>query len=121
MVKSSLDLDIQSDEVLEPQAVELLATWLRTPLQIEQHLTLAFEAAYQVGEKPITAAIIESVLSKQLDDLEPTLTRHSYNIKSLAEQFSAKPTEIRALFCGQLEATRAKELQEQMLAAGLPL
>jgi len=121
LVKSSLGIDIQADEVLTPEAVELLANRLRTPLQIEQHLTLAFEAAYQVGEKPITPAIIESVLSKQLDDLEPTLTRHGYNIKTLAEQFSAKPTEIRALFRGQLDATRAKELQEQMLAAGLPL
>lgn len=121
LLKSCLEPDVQTDDIVEPEAIELLASRLRTPLQIEQHLTLAFEAAYQVGEKPITSAIIESVLSKQLDDLEPTLTRHGYNIKSLAEQFSAKPAEIRSLFRGQLEATRAKELQEQMLAAGLPL
>ena len=44
-----------------------------------------------------------------------------YTIKTLAEQFGAKPTELRALFRGQLEANRAKELQEQVLAAGLPL
>lgn len=121
LVKACLDLDIQPEEVMEREALEMLANRLRTPLQIEQHLTLAFEAAYQIGEKPITASIIESVLSKQLDDLEPTLTRHGYNIKSLAEQFSAKPTEIRQLFRGQLEASRMRELQEQILAAGLPL
>lgn len=121
LVKSCLDVEIQPTEVLETEALELLAARLRTPLQIEQHLTLAFEAAYQVGEKPITAAIVESVLSKQLDDLEPTLTRHGYNIKSLAEQFSAKPAEIRSLFRGQLEPARMQELQEQMLAAGLPI
>ncbi|ELW4576203.1 AAA family ATPase, partial [Salmonella enterica] len=34
------------------------------------------EAGYQTGEKPITATLVESVLSRQLDDLEPTLTRH---------------------------------------------
>lgn len=121
LVKSCLDLEIETEEVLEREALELLATRLRTPLQIEQHLTLAFEAAYQVGEKPITTAIIESVLSKQLDDLEPTLTRHGYNIKTLAEQFSAKPAEIRSLFRGELEPARTRELQEQMLAAGLPI
>jgi len=42
-------------------------------------LTLALEAAYRVAVKPVTAVIIESVLSKLLDDLEPTLTRHGYN------------------------------------------
>ena len=108
-------------DVLEPAALELVAARLKTLLQIEQHLTLAFEAAFQAGEKPVSATVVESVLSKQLDDLEPTLTRHGYSIKSLADQFGAKPTEIRALFRGQLEATRMRELQDQMLAAGLPL
>lgn len=52
---------------------------------------MAFEAAYQVGEKPVTMAILESVLSKQIDDLEPTLTWHGYDVRGLAEQFNAKP------------------------------
>ncbi|HRH45810.1 MAG TPA: AAA family ATPase [Pyrinomonadaceae bacterium] len=121
LVKSCLDSSLSPDEIIEPEALDLLAERLRTPLQIEQHLTLAFETAFQLGEKPISAAVIESVLSKQLDDLEPTLTRNGYTLKTLAEQFGAKPTELRALFRGQLEANRAKELQEQMLAAGLPL
>jgi hypothetical protein len=38
-----------------------------------------------------------------------------------AEQFNAKPAEIRSLFRGQLEPMRARELQEQMLMAGLPI
>ena len=113
--------ETETAEILESSALELIATRLRTPLQIEQHLTLAFEAAYQAGVKPVTATVVESVLSKQIDDLEPKLTRNGYNIKSLAEQFSAKPTEIRALFRGQLEPARMRELQDQMLAAGLPL
>ncbi|WP_321896411.1 recombinase family protein [Paraburkholderia heleia] len=32
------------------------------------------EAGYRIGEKPVSAALVESVLSRQLDDLEPTLT-----------------------------------------------
>lgn len=111
----------QLNDILEAAAVDLLASRLRTPLQIEQHLTLAFEAAYLFGEKPLTTAIVESVLSKQIDDLEPTLTRHGYNVSSLAEQFNAKPAEIKSLFRGQLDPVRVRELQEQMLAAGLPL
>jgi N-acetyl-anhydromuramyl-L-alanine amidase AmpD len=74
-----------------------------------------------MGEKPVTAAVVESILSKQIDDMEPTLTRHGYNVKSLSEQFNAKSAEIRSLFQGQLDPTRTRELQEQMLAAGLPL
>jgi hypothetical protein len=84
-------------------------------------LTLALEAAYQIGEKPVTTAIVESVLSKQLDDLEPTLTRHGYDVRGKAYQFNAKPAEIKSLFRGQLDPVRARELQEQMLAAGLPI
>jgi hypothetical protein len=84
-------------------------------------LTLAFEAAYLFGEKTVTTAIIESILSKQIDDLEPTLTRHGYDVRGLAEQFNAKPAEIKLLFRGQLDPARSRELHEQMLAAGLPL
>jgi type II secretory pathway predicted ATPase ExeA len=113
--------DTPIDEILEVEAIELLATRLRTPLQIEQHLTLALEAAYRVAVKPVTTVIVESVLSKQIDDLEPTLTRHGYDVRGLAEQFNAKPAEIKLLFRGQLDPARSRELQEQMLAAGLPL
>ena len=121
LMKACTSEETEVADVLEPAALELIAARLKTPLQIEQHLTLAFEAAFQAGEKPVSATVVESVLSKQLDDLEPTLTRHGYNIKSLVDQFGAKPTEIRALFRGQLEASRMQELQDQMLAAGLPL
>lgn len=51
-----------------------------------------------MGEKLITATLVESVLSRQLDDLELTLTRHYYRFKEMVEQFDAKTAEIRALF-----------------------
>ncbi|MEY5975247.1 AAA family ATPase, partial [Salmonella enterica subsp. enterica serovar Corvallis] len=86
------------EDILTTEAVDLLAMKLRTPLQVQLHLTLAMEAGYQTGEKPITATLVESVLSRQLDDLEPTLTRHGYRLKDMVEQFDAKPAEIRALF-----------------------
>lgn len=58
-------------ELIDDAAIDLLAAKLRTPLQIEQHLPLAFEEAFRVGEKPVTVEVIEAVLSHQIDDLEP--------------------------------------------------
>ncbi|STU72331.1 Uncharacterised protein [Klebsiella variicola] len=91
------------------------------PLQVQQHLALALEGGYLAGEKPVTAALVESVLSRQLDDLEPTLTRHGYRLKDMVEQFDAKPSEIRALFSNQLDPARTAELRDRMLAVGLPI
>jgi hypothetical protein len=102
-------------------AIDMLSTKLRTPLQVQLHLTLALEAGYQTGEKPVTAALVESVLSRQIDDLEPMLTRHGYRLKDMVEQFDAKAAEIRALFSNQLEPQRAAELRDRMLAGGLPI
>jgi type II secretory pathway predicted ATPase ExeA len=121
LIKECVQEETEIGEILEIEALDLLAARLRTPLQIEQHLTLAFEAAYLFGEKSVTTAIVESVLSQQIDDLEPTLTRHGYDVRSLAEQFNAKQSEIKSLFRGQLDPVRTRELQEQMLAAGLPI
>jgi len=63
---------VELDDILDPAAVELLGARLRTPLQIEQHLTLALETGYQASEKPVGEGIVDSVLSKQIDDLEPS-------------------------------------------------
>ena len=112
---------VRVDDILDPAAVDLLAARLRTPLQIEQHLTLALETGYQASEKPVGEAIVDSVLSKQIDDLEPTLTRHGYTTKVLAELLGAKPGDIRALFRQTLGTERSREMKEQMLAAGLPV
>ena len=106
------------DLVAEP-AIELLATKLRTPLQVERHLTLAFEEGFRVGgEKPVT---VEAVLSQQLEELEPRLTRHGHSVRTLSEQFSAKPAEIKRLLRGELDAARTRELADEMRTAGLPL
>jgi type II secretory pathway predicted ATPase ExeA len=107
--------------MIDDAAIALLAARLRTPLQIEQHLTLAFEHGFRCGEKPVTAELLEAVLSRQLDDLEPRLTRHGYSVKNLADQFNAKPAEVRLFLRGALDAERTRELSEQMRVAGLPL
>lgn len=95
---------------------------LRTPLQVERHLTLAFEEGFRVGgEKPLTVEVVEAVLSSQLDDVEPRLTRHGYSVRTLSEQFNARPAEIKRLLRGELDAARTRELADEMRAAGLPL
>lgn len=81
--------------VLTEQAIDLLATKLRTPLQVQQHITQALEAGYLTGERPITAELVDSILSRKLDDLDPTLTRLGYRLIDMVEQFDAKPAEIR--------------------------
>jgi hypothetical protein len=107
--------------MIDDAAIALLAERPRTPLQIEQHLTLAFERGFRCGEKPVTAEVLETVLSRQLDDLEPRLTGHGYSVKNLADQFHAKPAEVRLFLRGALDAERMRELSEQMRVAGLPL
>ena len=112
---------VAPEMLLTPDAIDLLASKLRTPLQMQRHLTLALEVGYQTGEQPISASLVDTVLSQQFDDLEPLLTRHGYHLTDLVQQFDAKPTEIKALFTNQLDPTRTAALRDRMLRAGLPL
>jgi hypothetical protein len=102
------------------EAATLLAAKLKTPLQIGQHLVRAFEAGFEIGAKPIDTSVVEAVLSHQLNDLEPQLSRNGYDVRSLVEQFDAKPSEIRQLLRGDLDPGRSRELMDEMRAAGLP-
>ena len=120
VMKASLQDGVEQGDVLTDAAATLLAAKLKTPLQIGRHLVRAFEAAYELGAKPVDVDMIEAVLSRQLDDLEPRLTRNGYDLRSLVDQFDAKPGEVRRLLRGELDAARAVELLDQMRAAGLP-
>ena len=77
----------------------------------------AFEAAFEIGAKPVDENVVEAVLSLQIDDLEPRLTRSGYDVRSRVEQFDAKPCR---LLRGDLDPTRSRELMDEMRAAGLP-
>jgi type II secretory pathway predicted ATPase ExeA len=106
--------------LITDEAIAQLAKRLTTPLQIEQYLTLAFEQAYQVGEKPVTTEIIDSVMAPGLNDLEPKLARHGYNVKVLALELNVRQTEIRSYLHGQLAPGRTEELYKQLLTKGIP-
>ncbi len=121
LLRACAAADTKVGEMIDDAAVELLAARLRTPLQFEQHLVLAFEEAFRVDVKPVTAEVVESVLSRHMDDLEPRLVRHGYDARAVAELIGAKPGEVKSLLQGGLEAGRTREMTEQMLAAGLPV
>ena len=120
VLKASLDERMAPDDVIPDEAATLLAAKLKTPLQIGQHLVRTFEAGFEIGAKPVDVGVVEAVLSHQLDDLEPRLIRNGYDVRSLVEQFDAKPAEIRQLLRGDLDPARSRELMDEMRAAGLP-
>src|SRR5271165_5449232 len=72
-------------------------------------------------QKPVGADMIDNVLAKDINGLEPRLTRKGYNVKVLAELLNAKPREIKEFLRGQLAPGRTQELQNELLAAGIPL
>ena len=45
-------------DIVTPEALDLLAERLLTPLQIQHYLTRVLEQAYRFGEKPVTPAIV---------------------------------------------------------------
>lgn len=116
---SKPDTDIYS--IITEEAIDLLADRLLTPLQIEHHLTLAFEAAYMSGDSPVSETVIESVLAKDINGMEQNLTRHGYNVQTLAATVNVQPKTIRSFLRGKLSPGQSQEIQEEMLAAGIPL
>ncbi len=121
VLKEATSSKSQPTDLLTEEALVFLAERLTTPLQIEQYLTLAFEAAHQVGQKPVTTDILKTTLAHGLDDLEPHLVRHGYNVKVLAELLNVRSAEVRSFLHGQLPPGRTSELREQMLKIGIPL
>jgi hypothetical protein len=106
---------------MEDDAIDLIAERLRTPLEIEMHLTLAFERGFRFAAKPVTAEIVEQVLSRAIDDLGPTLTRNGYDASSLASQFNTRSSDVRAFLAGTLDPGHTRELTERLREAGVPV
>lgn len=69
----------------------------------------------------MTQYTVKKLFSTYLDDLEPRLTRHGYNAQTLADLLNVRLTDIRAFLAGRLPPSRTQELQQELLAAGLPL
>jgi type II secretory pathway predicted ATPase ExeA len=109
------------DSIITEDAIDLLADRLATPLQIQHYITLAFEEAFRTATKPVSQELIDSVIAKDIDDLEPKLTRFGYNIKTLAEVLNVRPNVVKSFLRKQLPPGQTQELQSELLALGIPL
>jgi hypothetical protein len=85
------------------------------------HLTLAFQHAFRLGEKRVSAEIVEQVLSRAIDEREPTLTRNGYDTPALTVLLKARAAEVWDFLAGTLAADRAREFTEQLRVAGVPV
>ena len=74
-----------------------------------------------IGETPVTVNVIESIFAKDIEGLEPRLTIHGYNVKTLAETINVQPKIVRSFLRGKLSPGQTQEIQVEMLAAGIPL
>ena len=90
VLRASLEEGVEPEEVITDDAATLLAARLKTPLQLSRYLVRAFEAGFEMGTKPIDGTIVDGVLSRRLDDIEPQLNRHGYDVRALCDQFDAK-------------------------------
>jgi len=121
LIGQALTAKVKIDALITTEALALLSERLTTPLQFEQYLTRAFEEAYKIGQKPVGADIVESILAPDIDALDARLVRNGYNVKNLCELLNAKPREINAFIRGQLPPERTQQLSSQLLAVGVPL
>lgn len=121
LLRKATQEKVKPTDILEAETISYLAERLSTPLQIEQYLTLAMNEAYEVGEKPITADFMETVMAISLDEIEPNLIRHGYNVKSIARLLNIRPSEVRSFLHNQLSEEKTTEMREQILKIGIPI
>jgi len=121
LLKQCSEEDVEPTQILQQEAIDLLAERLVTPLQIEQHLKRALEAGHDADERPVSTAMVSSVLSGSLMDIEAKITRLGYDHKSLAALLKSPTGEVKQFIQGQLDSDRARELHQQLLVVGLPV
>jgi len=121
LLKACAQDGVKPADLMDADAIELLADRLRTALQIEMHMTLAFEHAFRLGESRVSVEVVEQVLSRAIDELEPTLTRNGYDAPALAMLLNAKPAEVQDFLAGTLAGDRTREFTEQLRIAGVPV
>lgn len=108
-------------EIIQSEAIDVLAERLVTPLQIEEYLTKTFEAGHAINEKKVTSEIVLTVLSKDINTLEAKLVRLGYDHKAVADILNIPLPMARQLMAGQLDPARAAELHQELQVVGLPV
>lgn len=120
LLDSCSDEKTSPEDILQPEAIELIAERSATALQIHENLSRILVAGHETAERPISAALVESVLTNDHSAWVATITRHGYDVRSLSDFLNIKQSEVKQLFAGQLDPMRANELNEQLKVAGLP-
>lgn len=108
------------EDILQADAIELIAERSTTALQILDNLTRVLGVGHETGERPISSALVESVLVNDHSAWVAMITRHGYDVRSLSDFLNIKQAEVKQLFSGQLDPMRTSELNEQLKVAGLP-
>lgn len=122
LLEQCSDEKTKPEDILHAEAIELISERATTALQIQEFLTKILEAGHATAERPVSAALVESVLSRnELSDWVATVTRHGYDVRSLSDILNVRPSEVKQLLGGQLDPMRTQELNEQLRVAGLPV
>lgn len=121
LLSSCISKGSKLDSIITEDAIDLLSDRLATPLQIQHYVALAFEEAFSVGVKPVSQEVIDSVIARDINDLEPRLTRYGYSVKTLAGVLHVRQNVVKSFLRGQLPPAQTQEIQNEMLAMGIPL
>ena len=85
-------------------------------LNVEREFILRENAAmFPLGH------VIDSVIARDINDLEPRLTRYGYSVKTLAGVLHVRQNVVKSFLRGQLPPGQTQEIQNEMLALGIPL
>ena len=110
---------IKPHDIVTKEAIELLAERLITPLQITHYLTQALEKGHEAGIKPVDHEIIETILSPDLNSIEPKLARHGYNISVLCKHLNARRSEVRSYLSSQLAPGKTDDFNKEIHKLGI--
>ena len=111
----------KQEEIMTKEAIELFAERLVTPLQIAYYLTRVLEKGCLIGEKPISFETALSVLSPDLDSLEPNLARLGYSFQTLCDHLNVRRHEVKAYLRGKLAPDRCEEINKEVHKLGIVL
>ncbi len=114
-----LKKEVQPTDIVNQEALDMMAQKFSTPLQINHYMWIAFVRAFMIGQKQVTTETLEEVIAKDLNSVEANLKRHGYDIPTLSSTIDVKPTEIRSFLNGHLSTGRTQEIENQILKLGL--
>ena len=73
---------------------------------------------HRLDTKPVTADIVEQMLSRAIDDLEPTLTRNGYDAATITIQLNPRSSDVGAYLASTFDSEHVRELTDKMRQVG---